>query len=73
MCRRDNDRWTRFANPFIYGERDHMLPFFTATTPRVRGLFGWPEPGHPYFTSQTLDLLEHTLPGIDTGPYRDDS
>lgn len=48
-----------------------MLPFFTATTPRVRGLFGWPEPGHPYFTSQTLDLLEHTLPGIDTGPYRD--
>ena len=70
MCRRDNDRWTRFANPFMYGEREHMLPFFTATTPRVRGLFGWPEPGHPYFTSQTLDLLEHTLPGIDTGPYR---
>ena len=28
MCRRDNDRWTRFANPFIYGEREHMLPFF---------------------------------------------
>ena len=41
MCRRDNDRWTRFANPFIYGEREYMLPFFTATTPRVRGLFGW--------------------------------
>lgn len=69
MCRRDNDRWTRFANPFMYGEREHMLPFFTRTSPRVRSLFGFPEPGHPYYTAATLKLLEHTLPGIDTAPY----
>lgn len=71
MCRRDADRWTRFANPFIYGEREYMLPFITRTTPRVRSLFGWPEPGHPYYTEQTLGLLERAFPGIDTGPYRD--
>jgi hypothetical protein len=70
MCRRDNDRWTRFSNPFIYGERHFMMPFFTKTTPRVRSLFGWPEPGHPYFTRQTIELLERTWPGMDVSPYR---
>ncbi|MBM3264009.1 MAG: phytanoyl-CoA dioxygenase family protein [candidate division Zixibacteria bacterium] len=70
MCRRDNDRWTRFSNPFIYGERNFMMPFFTKTTPRVRSLFGWPEPGHPYYTPQTVGLIEQTYPGIDMTPYR---
>ena len=72
MCRRDNDAWTRFANPFIYGEREYMMPFLTTTTPRVRSLFGFPEPGHPYYTAKTLALLEATIPGLDTTPYRKD-
>ena len=71
MCRSDSDRWTRFSNPFIYGEREYMLPFITQTTPRVRSLFGWPEPGHRYYTEQTLDLLSHAFPGIDLAAYRD--
>ncbi|MDE2825440.1 MAG: phytanoyl-CoA dioxygenase family protein [Gemmatimonadota bacterium] len=70
MCRRDADRFTRFSNPFIYGERKYMLPFITDTTPRVRSLFGWPEPGHPYYTEQTLGLLARAFPGIDLDPYR---
>ena len=70
MCRRDNDRWTRFANPFVYGEREHMLPFFSQTTPRVRSLFGWPEPGHPYYTEETLELIGRTLPDMDLESYR---
>ena len=72
MCGRDNDAWTRFANPFIYGEREYMMPFLTTTTPRVRSLFGFPEPGHPYYTAKTLALLEATIPGLDTTPYRKD-
>ncbi len=71
MCRSDADRWTRFSNPFMYGEREYMLPFITQTTPRVRSLFGWPEPGHPYYTEQTLDLLANAFPGIDVSPYRE--
>ncbi len=71
MCRSDADRWTRFSNPFIYGEREFMLPFVTQTTPRVRSLFGWPEPGHPYYSDQTLDLLAHAFPGIDLAPYQE--
>ena len=70
MCRQDNDRWTRFANPFLYGEREFMMPFFTATTPRVRALFGWPPPGHPYYTEQTLGLLARLYPDMDLVPYR---
>jgi len=73
MCRQDCDRWTRFANPFVYGEREHMLPFFTATTPRVRSLFGFPPPGHVYYTEETLTLLQAWLPGIDTTPYDNSS
>jgi ectoine hydroxylase-related dioxygenase (phytanoyl-CoA dioxygenase family) len=69
MCRRDNDRWTRFANPFIYGEREHMLPFFVRTNPRVRSLFGFPEPGHAYYTEQTLELLHYALPEMDLTLY----
>ena len=71
LCRSDNAGWTRFANPFIYGEREHMMPFLTQTTPRVRSIFGFPEPGHPYYTEQTLRLLESTIPGIDVSPYRE--
>jgi hypothetical protein len=70
MCRRDNDRWTRFSNPFLYGEREHMMPFFTRTTPRVRALFGWPPLGHPYYTPQTLGLLAQLYPEMDLAPYR---
>jgi hypothetical protein len=70
MCRQDNDRWTRFANPFIYGEREHMLPFFVSTHPRVRSLFGFPEPGHAYYTEETLALLHYAMPEIDLTPYR---
>ena len=69
MCRNDSDRWTRFSNPFIYGEREYMLPFITQTTPRVRSLFGWPEPGNPYYTRKTLELISMAFPGIDLEPY----
>jgi len=71
LCRRDNAGWTRFANPFIYGEREHMMPFLTQTTPRVRSVFGFPEPGHPYYTEETLSLLASTIPGMDVTPYRE--
>ncbi len=69
MSRSDASAWTKFANPFMYGEREFMLPFTTRTTPRVRTLFGWPEVGHPYYTKQTLELLEQAFPGLDASPY----
>ena len=62
--------FTRFAVPYHYGERDAFIPYWTKTTPRVRSLFGWPPPGHPYYTPQTVDMLELRFPGMDLSPYR---
>ena len=70
MCRRDNDAWTHFANPFICGERELMMPFLIITTPCVRSLSGFPEPGHPCYTEKTQALLKATIPGLHTTPYR---
>ena len=70
MARSDNRSWTRLANPWQYGEREYLTPFLEKTTPRVRTLLGWPPPGHPYYTEQTVDLLATWFPGMDLMPYR---
>jgi ectoine hydroxylase-related dioxygenase (phytanoyl-CoA dioxygenase family) len=70
MARREHAGWKKFANPFTYGERDFLLPFLCRSSARVRSLFGWPEAGDPYFTANTIDLLEHWIPGMDVSEYR---
>ena len=69
MCRADNSRWTKLANPWTGPEREHIKPFWETTTPRVRTLFGWPPPGHPYYDGDTLANLEVLFPGLDLTPY----
>ena len=69
MARGDNQAWSKFSNPWHYSDREHWLPFCTQTTPRVRSLFGWPAPGHPFYTPETVALLETWWPGLDRGPY----
>ncbi len=51
-------------------ERQSLMPFLERTSPRVRALFGWPLPGHPYYTPATLELLALQYPKLDLGPYR---
>jgi ectoine hydroxylase-related dioxygenase (phytanoyl-CoA dioxygenase family) len=70
LARAENQAWTKLANPWNYPERGFTTPFWTTTTPRVRTLFGWPPPGHPYYTQQTLELLETWFPGMDLSAYR---
>lgn len=70
MARADNSRWTKLANPWSYPERPFITPFWPKTTPRVRSLFGWPPPGHPYYTETTLEHLALWFPGMDLAPYR---
>jgi ectoine hydroxylase-related dioxygenase (phytanoyl-CoA dioxygenase family) len=40
-------------------------------TPRQLTVFGFPEPGHPYWTEDTLDGVQARYPGLDMTPYRD--
>jgi hypothetical protein len=39
-------------------------------TPAQRDLFGWPRPGDPYWTAQTLADVQLRYPHMDLSPYR---
>jgi ectoine hydroxylase-related dioxygenase (phytanoyl-CoA dioxygenase family) len=67
--RADTMPMVRFNNAFMYGEREFTIPFWTKTSPRVRSFFGWPPPGHAYYTRETLELLAIQYPGMDLSPY----
>lgn len=70
MARSDTRAYNRFANAYAYGDRTFTVPFWKNTTARVRTLFGWPPPGDPYYTPETLSLLASWYPGIDLDVYR---
>ena len=45
-------------------------PFVERATPRQLELFGFPPPGHPYWTEQTLRGLSERYPGLDITAWR---
>lgn len=45
--------------------------FAASCTPDELSLFGAPLPGHPYWTPELVDALEHRYRGIDASPWRD--
>ena len=44
--------------------------FIPQCSVRQRDLFGFPRPGDPYWSEETLDGVAARYPGIDLGPYR---
>jgi hypothetical protein len=44
--------------------------FVSRATPEQLELFGFPAPGHPFWTQQTLDDLTVRYPSLDTTPWR---
>ena len=70
MARSDASGWTKLANPWSRPEREHFTPFWEKTTPAVRSLFGWPAPGHAYYTETTLKGLAIQFPKMDLSPYQ---
>ena len=38
-------------------------------TSRQLQLFGFPPPGHPYWTADTIAQLQLRYPGLDTSPW----
>ena len=69
MARGDTSRWTKLANPWSPPERQFFQPFWEKTTARVRTLFGWPAPGHPFYTETTLKGISMRFPNLDLTPY----
>ena len=72
MARSDTSRWTKLANPWSGPERRFFQPFWEKTTPFVRSLFGWPAPGHAYYTETTLKALAIQFPNMDLTPYQEE-
>jgi Phytanoyl-CoA dioxygenase (PhyH) len=49
---------------------DRWAKFIPQCTVRERDLFGFPRPGDPYWTEETLEGVAARYPGIDLSPYR---
>ena len=57
-------QWSRF------GEKPELQHFLQRATPRQREVIGFPRPGDPYWTAETLDGVAARYPEIDFTPYR---
>ena len=56
-----------------WADRSHdpnWYDFVAQATPRQLELFGFPPPGHPYWTPQTVAGVGERYPGLDTEPWR---
>jgi hypothetical protein len=56
--------WLRRANAPAWSD------FVEAASPRQLELFGWPPPGHPFWTTQTIAGIHQRHPGLDITPWR---
>lgn len=48
----------------------HWYRFVEQAGPRQLELFGFPRPGHAYWTSETLTGVGQRYPGLDMSPWR---
>lgn len=56
-----------------WAERSHTTrwyEFVERATPAQLALFGFPPPGHPYWTPETLQGVAHRYAGLDLTPWR---
>jgi hypothetical protein len=61
--------YCRSDHPFSLEARDAIRPLLVGAPPQLRTFLGWPPPGDPYYTPETLRLLARRHPGIDLSPY----
>jgi Phytanoyl-CoA dioxygenase (PhyH) len=71
VCYRHADNaWT---SRHAWGDRSShpaWSPFVEQATARQLELFGFPPPGHPYWSSEILHGLQTRYPGLDVGPWQ---
>jgi len=63
--------WGGFQSWPRTGKQPELTTFIQRATPRERELFGFPRPGHPYWTPSTIDAVQRRYPGMDVSPYRE--
>ena len=61
-----------WAHRHAWADRSHdprWYEFVEQATPRQLELFGFPPPGHPYWTAETLTGVAHRYSGLDLTPW----
>jgi hypothetical protein len=53
-----------------FGEKPEMKRFIERALPRQREVLGFPPPGHPYWSAETLAAVAARYPRMDMSPYR---
>lgn len=62
-----------WAQRHAWADRSHndrWYSFVEQASPRQLELFGFPPPGHPYWTRETLDGVAQRYPGLDMDEWR---
>lgn len=53
-----------------HGENEDLQAFLSRATPVQRQALGFPKPGDPYWTAETLQAVQLRYPEMDLSPYR---
>jgi hypothetical protein len=62
--------WAGWRSLAMGGNDPALATLLCALSPRQRTILGFPAPGHPYWTSETLTDVGRRYPAMDLGPYR---
>ena len=68
--RRRELEWAQRRPWTLCAEMPEWKRFVAAASPRQLAPFGWPPPGHPYWTDETRAGVAARYPGLDLTPWR---
>jgi hypothetical protein len=69
-CRPARAEW---GQRMAWASRSHQIEWYRfahRATPRQLALYGFPPPGHPYWTEATLAGTAQRYPGLNMTPWR---
>jgi hypothetical protein len=61
--------WSQYQGWAFTGFSPEWHTFVQAGNPRTLALFGFPKPGHPYWTDETIKRVNARYPGLDMTPW----
>ena len=69
--RRSGVHWGQRRGWAYVAGREEWFKFVERATPRQLQVFGFPQPGHPYWTPETLAGMALRYPGLDLTAWRE--
>jgi hypothetical protein len=63
--------WSQYQGWAFKGFSSEWHNFVQASGPRELALLGFPKPGHPYWTADTITRVNARYPGLDMTPWKE--